>query len=183
MLTIEPSAQSHAEIVASLRQKIVAMRALGILGKEGSDLYEGQIVLLLGEVERQRDKCEKQAEQWLQKYHYALGRREAFTMLRSLVEQLINASIQRAQTEVELEEAEREGRGNYVRVAPVEPVEPVEAPAAPPLPDLPRASLKFDLQGGADARWVCGCGRDFKSKRARATHQRACDKTVGKASA
>ena len=161
MLRIEQHAQTHAEAVNSLRLKIVELQNVGELTHEGAELYQKQMLRLLNEIERYREKCEIQAQQWLEKYHYALGRREAFTMLRSMLESLVNASITRARNAQEIEREISEPREPEVS-APTT-VQPVE---------LPPTALRVDLNPPS---FACECGREFPSMRSRAAHKRHCE--------
>jgi hypothetical protein len=169
VLTIDKPAQTHAEIVAALRLKIVELQGLGVLSEDGAQLYQGQMLQLLATIEEQRDKCENQANQWLQKYHYALGRREAFTMLRSLLDQLMNASISRAKSAIELEQELAEIESTRI-IAP-DPVEPTVT--EPTTKERPAGVAPPQVEGVLPEH-MCICGRTFNSVRARAGHRGRC---------
>jgi hypothetical protein len=163
MLRIEKPAQTHAEIVASIRTKIVELQQLGVVNGDGAELYQTQVLQLLTTIEQYRDKCETQADTFLQKYHYALGRREAFTMLRSMIESLLNASIRRAKDELEFEASIDDDR----RVP--EPVEPVVADAAEALKPITVAAP--DVPAPTHG---CVCGKTFTSGKALGGHKGRC---------
>jgi len=108
VMSMEAPNQTHAEAVAALRMQILKLQESGVIDGSQSELYRNHLLELMKEAERRRETAEKRARDWLEKYHFALGQREAFTALRSLIENLMNAHIARAErvAEEELEEVE-----------------------------------------------------------------------------
>lgn len=169
MLTIDRPAKTHAEVLAYVRQKIIEMQAVDLLTPDGAQQYETQMLLLLGEVERLREQAEKEAHEYIEKYHYALGRRQGITALRSMLEQLMHASIVRAKADLQRQHDLTPAEPRYV-----DALTQVQRPGPSPQALAAARASRITPQDVPMPEWPCACGAFFRSQRARAEHAPHC---------
>ena len=91
---------SHGENIVKLRQMFNDAIAHGVYGRD-SDNTQATLLQILNEAERMRKQCISQAEKLKQQAKEQEGKAEAFTLIPSIVESVLNGYIRLAKKDAE----------------------------------------------------------------------------------
>lgn len=88
---------TYNENLIKLRQRMTDALKEGVVGPEGKDFYEATMIQIMNEAERQRQICVQQADTLRRQAATADGQASAFSMISSIVYNVLNSFIIQAE--------------------------------------------------------------------------------------
>lgn len=88
---------SYAEELIKLRKRVTDAVGHGIIDSNLRDFYEGTLIQIMNEAERQRQHCVKQAEDLRRQAAVLEGQAQAFSQQSSIVYSVLNGFIIQAE--------------------------------------------------------------------------------------